>query len=397
MNRSIYVLMLAQFLSAFADNAILFTAIAMVRQGAQGDWYISALQSAFLIAFVLLAPWVGPFADRRPKPQVLMIGNALKALGAGLLLLPVDPLLAYGLVGIGAAVYGPAKFGILPELVGHDRLVRANSLIEGSTIAAIVLGSFVGGVVADQSIALALGVIVACYAVSLVITFWLPSITPAHGGEPVGIGHFMRMMRRLFETDRARFTMLGTSLFWGAGAVLRVILVAWVPAVLLLDKSADVAMLTVFLAVGAVIGAAVVPKLIPIERLRRARLAAYAMGFSILIFGLVDSLWAARLGLVAIGICGGLFMVPVNAALQEIGHRSIGSGGAVALQNFFENLAMLAAVGGFALAGWLGASPVPAIVTVGVLVLIATFIVSWHLPPDPDARRSAANGRPSGD
>lgn len=383
MNRPIYILMLAQFLSAFADNAILFTAIAMVRQGSQGDWYIPALQSAFLIAFVLLAPWVGPFADRRPKPRVLMAGNALKALGAGLLLLHVEPLLAYALVGIGAAVYGPAKFGILPELVGHDRLVRANSLIEGSTIAAIVLGSFVGAVVADESIVLALGLIVACYLVSLVITVWLPSVTPAHSGEPVGLRPFAVMMRRLFESDRARFTMLGTSLFWGAGAVLRVILVAWVPAVLLLDKSADVARLTVFLAVGAVIGAAVVPKLIPIERLRRARLAAYGMGACILAFSFVDSMWGARLGLVAIGICGGLFMVPVNAALQEIGYRSIGSGGAVAVQNFFENLAMLAAVGGFALAGWFGAQPVPAILTVGVLVLIATFIVSWHLPPDP--------------
>ena len=395
MNRSIYILMFAQFLSAFADNAILFTAIAMVRQGAQGDWYIPALQSVFLVAFVLLAPWVGPFADRRPKPRVLMLGNAIKALGAGLLLVHVEPLLAYALVGIGAAVYGPAKFGILPELVGHDRLVRANSLIEGSTIAAIVLGSFVGGVVADESIMLALGLIVGCYLMSLVITIWLPLVMPAHSGEPVGLRPFAGMMRRLFESDRARFTMLGTSLFWGAGAVLRVILVAWVPAVLLLDKSADVAKLTVFLAVGAVIGAAVVPKLIPIERLRRARLAAYGMGACILAFSFVDSMWGARLGLVAIGICGGLFMVPVNAALQEIGYRSIGSGGAVAVQNFFENLAMLAAVGGFALAGWFGAQPVPAIVTVGVLVLIATFIVSWHLPPDPSTLNAGAGDRPA--
>jgi len=395
-NRPIYILMLAQFLSAFADNAILFTAIAMLRQGTQGGWYISALQSVFLVAFVLLAPWVGPFADRRRKPRVLMLGNAIKAIGAGLLILHVEPLLAYALVGVGAAVYGPAKFGILPEMVGHERLVRANSLIEGSTIMAIVLGSFVGGLLADRSIVAALGMIVACYLLSLVITFWLPSILPTHRGEPIGLRQFAGMMRRLFESDRARFTMLGTSLFWGAGAVLRVILVAWVPAVLLLDKSADVAKLTVFLAIGAVIGAAVVPRLIPIERLRRARLAAYAMGVGILLFSLADSLWAARLGLAAIGLCGGLFMVPVNAALQEIGHRSIGSGGAVAVQNFFENLAMLAAVGGFALAGWLGAKPVPAIVTVGVLVLIATFIVSWHLPPDPTNRAADGSSPPAG-
>jgi MFS transporter, LPLT family, lysophospholipid transporter len=384
-NRGVYALLGAQFLSAFADNAILFTAIAMVLQQGQADgWYVPALQSAFLVAFVLLAPWVGPFADMRPKRHVLIIGNGLKASGALLMLAGVEPIAAYALVGVGAAVYGPAKYGILPEMVGHHQLVRANGLIEGSTIVAIVAGTVVGAKVADQSVTAALAMISACFALSIAVTLLIPWTAPRHVGERPGLAHFVDMMRRLFVGHRARFAMLGSSLFWASAAVLRLLLVAWAPLVLMTRSAADIAELTLALAAGIVIGAVLVPRLIPIERLRRARLAAYAMGIGILLFSLTESLWPARLALIAIGLCGGLFMVPVNAALQEIGHRTIGSGGAVALQNFFENLAMLAAVGAYTLAAARGVSPVTSLVAVGVLVLIATTAVSWQLPPDPN-------------
>src|SRR6187402_1765221 len=144
MSRGVRVLLGAQFLTAFADNALLFTAVAMLIEAPRGAWYIPALQSCFLVAFVMLAPWVGSLADRRSKPHVLLIGNVLKAAGAGLMFAGVEPMAAYALVGAGAAVYGPAKYGILPELVNSERLVRANGWIEGSTILAIVLGTVVG-------------------------------------------------------------------------------------------------------------------------------------------------------------------------------------------------------------------------------------------------------------
>jgi LPLT family lysophospholipid transporter-like MFS transporter len=384
MNRGVYTLLVAQFLTAFADNAILFTAIAMVlRASSTVSWYVPALQSAFLIAFVILAPWVGPFADRRPKAHVLLIGNLLKAAGAGLMLLGTEPIAAYLLVGIGAAVYGPAKYGILPELVRHERLVSANGWIEGSTIAAIIIGTYVGARVADHSITAALVLVTGAYLLSLIITLFVPRIAPRHTDEPLGVGHFFAMMRRLLDSDRARFTMLGASLFWGAGAVLRLLLVAFAPLVLMTESTSDIAELTLYLALGIVAGAVAVPRLIPIERLRRARLAAYAMAVCIIVFSQVESFWSARVVLAAIGLCGGLFVVPVNAALQEIGQRTIGSGGAVALQNFFQNLAMLASVGLYTVAAARGASPITSVVVVGVLVLVATFLVSWHLPPDP--------------
>jgi LPLT family lysophospholipid transporter-like MFS transporter len=385
--RGVYALLGAQFLTALADNAILFAAIAMLIGAPRGAWYVPALQSGFLVAFVLLAPWVGAFADSRAKPSVLLIGNVLKAAGTGLMLAGVEPIAAYAVVGAGAAVYGPAKYGILPEIVPHGALVRANGLIEGSTIVAIILGTEVGARLADRSTGLALGAIVACYAASAAATYLLPRVAPARSGGRAGLASFGAMMRALFVTARARFAMLGNSLFWASAAVLRLLLVAWAPAVLATRNAADVADLTLFLALGIVAGAFAVPQLIPIEKLRRARLAAYAMGVCILVFAAVGSPWSARFALVGIGLCGGLFMVPMNAALQEIGHKSIGSGGAVALQSFFENLAMLVAVGGYTGAAALGAGPVTSILAVGALVLAATFVVSLHLPPDPPPNR----------
>jgi LPLT family lysophospholipid transporter-like MFS transporter len=389
-NRGVAVLLGAQFLTAFADNAILFTAIEMLFVAPRGDWYVPALQSSFLVAFVVLAPWVGSLADRRPKPHALLLGNVLKAAGAGLMFAGVEPLAAYALVGAGAAIYGPAKYGILPELVGHDRLVRANGWIEGSTIAAIVLGSAVGSRIADWSVPVALLVVIGCYVASAVTTLALPRLAAAQAGAEMGIEMFVARMRTLFVVARARFSMLGNSLFWASAAVLRVLLVAWAAKVLGTERAADVADLTLFLALGIVVGALLVPRLIPIAHLRRARLAAYAMGVAILLFSLASDWWPARAVLVIIGVCGGMFLVPINAALQDIGYRTIGSGRAVALQSFFENFAMLTGVGIYTASVSLGAQPVGSLVVVGVLVLIATTLVSWHLPPDPVDEPTAA-------
>lgn len=391
MTRGIYALLGAQFLTAFADNAILFTAIAAVLAASSpAAWYVPALQSAFLVAFVVLAPWVGTFADRRPKALVLMLGNALKAVGALLMLAGLEPIAAYVLVGVGAAVYSPAKYGILPELAKPDAIVKANGLIEGSTIAAIIVGTYVGARVADRSTTIALAIVVIVYVLSLAITFAIPRTAPRHAREALGLRHFVAMMRRLLDSDRARFAMLGTSLFWAAGAVLRLLLVAFAPRVLGIDSASGIAELTLWLALGIVVGSVAAPRLIPLEHLRRARLAAYAMAVCILVLGAATNVLGARLALAAIGVCGGLFVVPVNAALQEIGHRTVGSGGAVALQSFFENFAMLASVGLYTLAASRGASPVAAVLVVGVLVLGATGLVSWHLPPDPARQKTAA-------
>lgn len=383
MKRDVYLVLVAQFLTAFADNAILFTAITMVSQAIHTPaWYVPALQASFLLAFVFLAPWVGPYADARPKAWVMTTSNVVKGIGAVMMLAQIEPLLSYAVVGLGAAMYSPAKYGILPELVDEQQLVKANGWIEGSTILAILAGMLVGALLSEQSIMLALAVVVGLYAISAIVALWitrLPAEKPAHGAA---LSHFAHMVRRLLSTPRARFSTLGVSLFWAASVVLRVLLVAWAPAVLLMKHTSEIAQLTMFLAIGIAVGALLAARFIPLAYLRRARLAAYGMGGVVLLLSFVDTLWGARVVLLFAGVAGGMFVVPINAALQEIGHKSIGAGGAVAVQNFFENLAMLAASGLYTVAVSLGATPVPSIVVLGLLVVLATFAVSWHLPPD---------------
>lgn len=385
MNRPLHTLLVAQFLTAFADNAILFVAFAMIGQaGGYGDWYRPALQASFLVAFVVLAPWVGRLADRYAKARVLAWGNAAKAAGALLLLAGLDPLAAYAVVGIGAAVYGPAKYGILPDLVGHDRLVKANGLIEGSTIVAIVLGAVAGAYVADRSIAWALALVAGSYLVSLAATLFIPRTATRPRDPRPALPQFAAMMAGFFTTARARFAMLGASIFWAAAVVLRVMMAAWAPAVLMTRTTSDIANLTVFIAIGIAVGAVLAPRLVPIEQLRRARLAAYLMGAGILALGFTRDPVVARALLLFIGLAGGVFVVPINAALQAIGHRGIGAGGAVAIQNFFENLAMLAGTGLYTLLLTGQLDPVAAVLGLGVLVMVATLIVAWHLPKEPE-------------
>jgi LPLT family lysophospholipid transporter-like MFS transporter len=302
-----------------------------------------------------------------------------------LILLGVEPLIGYAVVGIGAATYSPAKYGILPELADHTQLVKINSWVEGATIAAILLGTVIGATLADASIELALAVIIACYVISAAMTLLLPKL-PARGARSGStLAKLLHAMKALLASERARLVLMALSLFWASAATLRVILVAWAPQVLDAHTSGDIAQLTLFLAVGIIIGSGIVPRLIPLEHIRRARHAAYALSLFFLILAGVDSLWPARATLLAIGIAGGLFVVPLNAAIQQIGHHTIGSGGAVAVQNFFQNAAMLGSMGIYALASARGMGPVTAIFALGVVVLVLTVLVSLRLPRQPAA------------
>jgi LPLT family lysophospholipid transporter-like MFS transporter len=341
---------------------------------------VPALQSVFLVAFVVLAPWVGGFADKYPKPRVLLAGNLIKAVGGGLLFLQVEPLIAYCLVGVGAAVYSPAKYGILPELAEHQQLVKVNSWIESSTILAILTGMSVGASLADYSISVALLTTIGLFLLSALITLILPIKEPKILPSGWKIVLFYHEICSFFAEPRPRFAVLGGSLFWAAAASVRVIIIAWAPLVLLTKDTSDIANLTLFLALGIVIGAAVVPVLIPLEHLRRARYPAYMMGLLIIALGFTSTEWSARAVLFCMGAAGGMFIVPINAALQELGQESIGSGGAVAMQNFFQNVAMLLSVGLYTLAAAQHIDPVTALWGLGVLLILATMVLMWRLP-----------------
>lgn len=384
MNRGLYYLVGAQFLSAFGDNAILFTIIAMVLQaGGRAPWYVPALQSAFLVAYVALAPWVGSLADRLPKPRVLILANLVKALGAIAILLGLEPLIGYGIIGIGAAVYGPAKYGILPELTASENLVKANGWVEGATIAAMLLGTLGGARLADESVKLALIVVVVLYLVSAAAALLLPKLQARGVAPGSALEKLARLMKGLLGSERARLVLLGLSLFWACAATLRVVLVAWAPEVLHTQTATDIAELTLYLAMGIVIGSGLVPRMIPLEHVRRTRFAAYALGCLFLLLAGVDELWTARAVLLGVGIAGGIFVVPLNAAIQQAGHSTVGSGGAVAVQNFFQNGAILAGMGIYTLAAGQGVNSVATILALGLIVGLLTVLVSWRLPKQP--------------
>lgn len=339
MNKHLYNLVFAQFLSAFGDNAVLFTVIAMIlKEDQQVSWYVPALQSAFLVAYVILTPWVGQLAERRPKSWILFLGNAIKATGTLLILSGVEPLLGYAIVGVGAAAYGPAKYGILPEITTQSQLVKANGWVEGATIAAILAGTVAGARLADYSIEAALITVVVLYLISALATTALPraqaSLRPPARGAWSELSDWMQ---HFLKEERARLIIVALSLFWACAATLRVALVAWAPEVLGIHTASEIANLTFFMALGIVLGAVLVPRLIPLEKIRRARFFAYLLGLLYIGLSLTRTIVEADWVLLGIGLCGGIFVVPLNAAVQEIGQRTIGSGSAVAVQNFFQN------------------------------------------------------------
>ncbi|MEN9560050.1 MAG: hypothetical protein RLZZ502_1261, partial [Pseudomonadota bacterium] len=100
--------MAAQFFSSLADNALLIAAIALLRQLHEPAWMTPLLKSSFVLSYVVLACYVGAFADSLPKGKVMLITNAIKIAGCALMFLNVHPLLAYAVVGLGAAAYSPA-------------------------------------------------------------------------------------------------------------------------------------------------------------------------------------------------------------------------------------------------------------------------------------------------
>ena len=381
MNKALGTLVVAQFLSAFGDNAILFTVIAIVlKSGTHGNGYVAALQSAFLIAYIVLTPWVGAWAERWTKPKVLLSANLIKALGGLSIYLGLEPLAGYAIVGIGAATYGPAKYGIIPELIASDRLVKANGWVEGATIAAILIGTVIGAKLADYSVEIALLSVIGIYVFSGVATLVIPGRAgKGASDQPSSWGSLFQWIRLLFKSQRARHVLLALSLFWSVAATLRVVLVAWAPEVLDLKTATDIAQLTLYLAIGIVVGAALVPKLIPLEKLRRTRFSAYAMGSLILGLSFTSAPLEARIVLFFIGITGGIFVVPLNAAVQQAGFETIGSGSAVAVQNFFQNGAILLSMGLYTLAASWGVGPTLTIWVLGLVVWIMTLLVSWHL------------------
>jgi LPLT family lysophospholipid transporter-like MFS transporter len=347
--RAMAAVLIAQFLSALADNALLFGTLALMKQKLYPEWTEPLLQEFFVAAFILLAPFSGPMADSWPKGRVMLLSNCLKMLGSLGILIGVNPFLAYGIVGVGAAIYSPAKYGILSELTTPDRLVQANGLMESSTIAAILIGAIVGGTLADWNILGSLAVVTGCYGVAAIANLFIPKLAAAHTlsrmSLPAMLKDFGHAFRALYAVVDARFSVAGTSLFWGAGSTMRFLLIAWTPIALGITNNREPAYLNAVVAVGIVIGAGLAGKFVTLQNVNRALGGGIVLGLAVCTLSATTGLNVAYAVLLVVGASGGFFVVPLNALLQEKGHESVGAGHAVAVQNGVENLTMLIMLG----------------------------------------------------
>lgn len=383
MSRGMIAVIIAQFFSAFGDNALLFATLAVLKSQFYPEWSQPVLQMLFVAAYILLAPFVGQVADSMAKGRVMMLANSLKLLGALVICFGFNPFLGYTLVGAGAAAYSPAKYGILGEITHGEKLVKANGLMEASTIAAILLGSVAGGMLADWHILAALGICALTYGIAVVANLFIPKLQAARPGQSwrfdVMTRSFFNAAALLWRDAETRFSLLGTSLFWGAGVTLRFLLVLWVPVALGINDNTTPTTLNAMVAIGIVIGAAAAAKLVTLETVRRCMPAGVLIGVMVVVFALQHSLMNAYLVLMLIGALGGFFVVPLNALLQARGKESVGSGNAIAVQNLGENSAMLIMLGLYTLAIKAGAPAVATGVGFGVLFALAiTVLWLWR-------------------
>jgi MFS transporter, LPLT family, lysophospholipid transporter len=363
-----YIIMAAQFFSALADNALLIVAIAALREMQAPAAYEPLLKTFFTVSYVVLAALVGAFADSMPKWRVMFISNTIKILGCSLMFFNVHPLVAYAIVGLGAAAYSPAKYGILTEYLPHRLLVVANGWIEGLTVGAIILGVVIGGaliqpVVANHLLGLdfplittgidttsemALCFVAFFYLLGSLFNLYIPDTgvdhKPLHRNPWYLLREFNHCLALLWRDRLGQISLAVTTLFWGAGATLQFIVIKWAEDALQLDLSKS-SMLQGLVAIGVAAGAVLAARRITLRKSVRVIPLGIAMGLIVLMMNFVHNLWLAIPLLILVGGLSGFFVVPMNALLQHRGHILMGAGHSIAVQNFNENLSILIMTG----------------------------------------------------
>jgi len=401
MNLGFYIIMAAQFFSSLADNALLVAAIALLMASDAPAWLTPYLKFFFVISYVLLAPYVGAFADRLPKGHVMFISNTIKIAGCTLMLFEINPLVAYALVGLGAAAYSPAKYGILTEYLPHHKLVIANGWIEGLTVASIILGTVLGGVLIHASVSnvtlsfdlpfidtgidtaseAAIAIIVFVYALAAIFNLYVPRTgvalkpLPAHPWDT--LTDFWRCVLSLWKDRLGQISLAVTTLFWGAGATLQFIVIEWARVALDFDLS-QAAMLQGVTALGIAIGAVAASMRVALDQAVRVIPLGVAMGIIVIAMVFVKSVWAAVPLMIVIGALAGYFVVPMNALLQHRGHHLVGAGRSIAVQNFNENTSILLMIATYSLLLAAGLSIYTVIALFGLFVAgTMTTVLLW--------------------
>jgi len=365
MKRGFYTIMAAQFFSSLADNALLIAAIALLVQMESPGWMTPLLKLFFALSYVLLAAYVGAFADAYPKGRVMLMTSMVKISGCALMFANVHPLLAYAVVGFGAAAYSPAKYGILTELLPPEKLVAANGWIEGLTVVSIILGTVLGGALINPQISYALlsldvpsvstgidtgteaalTVIMVIYLVSTLISRYIPdtnAVYPHQERNPIKlIADFRNCFNVLWKDRLGQISLAVTTLFWGAAAALQFIVLKWAQQSLNmpLDKAAILQGVT---ALGVAGGAIAAARCVPLKKSLSVLPLGVCMGLIVMTMTLVHDVRFAYPLLIVIGGLSGFYLVPMNALLQHRGHVLLSAGHSIAVQNFNENLSVLA-------------------------------------------------------
>jgi MFS family permease len=398
--------MAAQFFSSLADNALLVVAIALLVELHAPAYLTPMLKFVFVLFYVILAPFVGAFADSMAKGRVMFISNSIKIAGCSLLFLASHQyfaLAAYAVVGLGAAAYSPAKYGILTELLPPEKLVIANGWIEGLTVASIVLGTVLGGLLISPAVSAAIlsfdfpaidtgvntvpeaGILLIAifYATAAIFNLYIPNTGVDHRilkKNPMFLMHEFGHCMRLLWTDKlGQISLAVTTLFWGAGATLQFIVLKWADAALGYPLS-KAAQLQGVVAIGIAIGAVIAARLVSLRQSVKVIPLGIAMGIVVMAMIVARDLWVALILLVLIGGLAGFFVVPMNALLQHRGHILMGAGHSIAVQNFNENLSILSMLGLYAILVSFNVHVYTVIMLFGLFVaVIMALIRQWHL------------------
>ncbi len=409
-----YIIMAAQFFSALADNALLIAAIYALHEMQSPLWFDPMLKLLFTVSYVVLAGFVGAFADSMPKGKVMLISNTIKIGGCLMVFLGVHPLIGYAIVGLGAATYSPAKYGILTELLPHRLLVVANGWIEGLTVLAIILGTVAGGALINPTIAqallsfdmpvidtpidsvleISLFIITGIYLLAALFNLYIPDTGVDHvplSLRPAHLFHeFNHCLKLLWRDKLGQISLATTTLFWGAGATLQFIVIRWAADALGYDLG-QASMLQGVTAIGVAAGAAMAARMITLRKSVRVIPMGIAMGFVVMLMNFATSFWAAVPLLIIIGALSGFFVVPMNALLQHRGHILMGAGHSIAVQNFNENLAILVMTGLYAVMIWANFSIYTVIVTFGLFVAGTMYLVKRRFEANQRIRDDASH------
>lgn len=409
MKRGFYTIMSAQFFSSLADNALLIASIALLMQLDGPAWMTPLLKFFFTVSYVVLAPFVGPFADSLPKGKVMFVTNTIKIVGCLSMLFyewiaaaGITPyvvvLLAYGIVGLGAAAYSPAKYGILTELLPPEKLVVANGWIEGLTVGSIIVGTVLGGILIGPKVSAWLGgfdlpfidtgfdtpaetaiaVIVVFYLIAAAFNLYIPdtgSRYPKQETHPIRlVTDFGHCFRTLWADKLGQITLAVTTLFWGAGATLQFIVLRWADQHLHMPLSKAAVLQGVF-AVGIAIGSVAAARFIPLKKALIVIPFGIAMGALVMTMTLVTDMTMVYALMIIIGMMAGFFVVPMNALLQHRGHVLLSAGHSIAVQNFNENLCILVMLAVYAalLSGGFHINTI--IIMFGGFVMVTMFLV----------------------